>query len=474
MADALLMGDGEAGPSCRYLSGMGEVRWLVPGGDWLDADGKIQGDKPFSTMHIQRGQGRPFVEMDLDALVRRWQQQPELPRVLLLRSLGSAGKGDIVDFHSRESADPLARPALKLELVDGSRLRLAPAADTYADCSSLSSLGQRPELKVGGGRNLLMRFEIPPQLKIKHAWLILTSDRQYGASSVEVGSFALYPSYSRPAQMQRGLAASFAQDRGIAAHPDVLFSADFESSGWLLGFGELNLRGDAAPIDGRAEGDFEPLQGRALKVRIAKGKQVGMDLHYKFAAHGQAEPEEVFFRYYLRLGRDWQPILDGGKLPGIAGTYGRAGWGRRRSDGSNGWSLRGGFARRPDADASVAGMDSLHSYVYHADMKDETGELWDWSLGPTGLVRNERWYCIEQYVQLNQPGRSDGVARAWIDGQLVMERRGIRLRNGKDLAIEEVWFDVYHGGVSPAAHDMSLYIDNVVIAKRYIGPMAGR
>ena len=31
--------------------------------------------------------------------------------------------------------------------------------------------------------------------------------------------------------------------------------------------------------------------------------------------------------------------------------------------------------------------------------------------------------------------------------------------------------NVYHGGTSPAASDMHLYIDNVVIARRYIGPM---
>ena len=31
--------------------------------------------------------------------------------------------------------------------------------------------------------------------------------------------------------------------------------------------------------------------------------------------------------------------------------------------------------------------------------------------------------------------------------------------------------NVYHGGSTPSPRDMSLYIDNVVVAKRYIGPL---
>ena len=336
----------------------------------------------------------------------------------------------------------------------------------------MSSLGQRPELKLGGGRHVLLRFDIPESAKVKKAVLMLTSDQQYGSAFIDIGSFALYPSFVRPAQLQLGLAARYPGDRGIAAHPEVMFSADFEASDWLRQFGERVLHGDGAAIAANdvAPG-FQALSGRALKVRIPKGQNLGLDLRYKFSAHGQSEPEELYFRYYLRLGRDWQPVVDGGKLPGIAGTYGKAGWGRRKADGSNGWSVRGGFARRPAGDRLMAELNALNFYVYHADMKDETGDPWDWSLGPTGLVRNERWYCIEQHVKLNQIGKSDGLVEAWIDGQQVMKRSGVRLRDTKRLAIEEVWFDVFHGGVSPAPQDMHLFIDNVVIARSYIGPM---
>ena len=128
----LVVGDGEAGPSCAFLTGMGEIRWQHPGGDWIDTQGKPQGDRAFSQIKLQRGMGRPFVEMDLSSLVQRWQSTPSLPRVVLLRALGAAGAGDIVDFHSKESPDRAARPMLKLELDDGSRLRLRPTPSPIA------------------------------------------------------------------------------------------------------------------------------------------------------------------------------------------------------------------------------------------------------------------------------------------------------------------------------------------------------
>ncbi len=34
--------------------------------------------------------------------------------------------------------------------------------------------------------------------------------------------------------------------------------------------------------------------------------------------------------------------------------------------------------------------------------------------------------------------------------------------------------NVYHGGTTPSPRDQHLYVDNVVVAKKYIGPIADR
>ncbi len=87
---------------------------------------------------------------------------------------------------------------------------------------------------------------------------------------------------------------------------------------------------------------FEPLQGKALRVAIRKGYTTGLQMGFNIKQKTGQEPEELYFRYYLRLGKDFHPV-EGGKLPGPCGTYGRAGWGGRAPDGRSGWSARAGI-----------------------------------------------------------------------------------------------------------------------------------
>ncbi|QIB64690.1 polysaccharide lyase [Kineobactrum salinum] len=143
----------------------------------------------------------------------------------------------------------------------------------------------------------------------------------------------------------------------------------------------------------------------------------------------------------------------------------------RKSDGSNGWSVRGAFSTRLPGAGDMPALTPIGSYVYHADMKGNSGNHWGWNLGPGGLLANNQWYAIEQYLKLNTPGRRDGVFRAWINGHLVYERDELNFRDTDALRIESVWMNIYHGGVRPAPRDMSAYLDNVVIARQYIGPL---
>jgi hypothetical protein len=136
--------------------------------------------------------------------------------------------------------------------------------------------------------------------------------------------------------------------------------------------------------------------------------------------------------------------------------------------------MRGSFLREADKNSSFHDYVAIGNYAYHADMQDFYGEHWAWSKGALGYLKRNRWYCIEQYVKMNTPGVKDGVMRAWVDGMLAFEKTDIRYRTIDSLKIEKIWMNVYHGGTKPPGRDLHLYIDNVVIAKRYIGPMAVR
>ena len=65
------------------------------------------------------------------------------------------------------------------------------------------------------------------------------------------------------------------------------------------------------------------------------------------------------------------------------------------------------------------------------------------------------------------------MLRRWVDGRLAFEKKDIRFRDSDELRIESVLMNVYHGGARPAPHNLTLFIDNLVVAGRYIGPMAG-
>jgi hypothetical protein len=255
----------------------------------------------------------------------------------------------------------------------------------------------------------------------------------------------------------------------------VIFATGFERANWQSEWtqAEPKDRIDTIDVDRRFE-KFQPLQGKALRSRIAKGSTTALNTLFKFDEQIGHEPEEIYFRYYLRLADDWNQTVQGGKLPGISGTYGRAGWGGRKSNGKNGWSARGLFKMTVPAGNPLAGRTPIGFYCYHADMKSSYGTNWVWNKDYRGYLETNRWYAIEQYCRLNTPGEKNGVLRAWVDGHLAFEKTDVRFRLTDELRIEQVWMNVYHGGTIPSPHNQHVFIDNVVIANNYIGPMASQ
>ena len=262
----------------------------------------------------------------------------------------------------------------------------------------------------------------------------------------------------------KGLATKYPADKGIGGDPNVFVYSGFESDSWREVFSG-GQRATVGVVAEDAKRKFEALEGKALQIKVEKGGHYGASIQYRFKQRTGGEPEEIYFRYYLRLADDWDPER-GGKLPGIGGTYGRAGWGGRSSNGRNGWSARGQFKGRKD------GKTPIGYYCYHADMRGRYGSAWIWEKDKLGYLENNRWYCIEQYAKMNTPGKNDGVLRGWVDGRIAFEKTDVRMRDTPELKIECIWINIYHGGTWPAPSDDHLYIDNVVIAKQYIGPIS--
>lgn len=240
---------------------------------------------------------------------------------------------------------------------------------------------------------------------------------------------------------------------------EPLFTCSFDEDDWYKAWGLRNSPERTAIINKDQNLNFEPYKGNALKIRVDKNGHYGLSLQYRFMDRLGYEPESIFFSYRLRLADDWNP-KQGGKLPGISGTYGRAGWGGRPVNGQDGWSARGLFK------GQVNGLTPVGYYCYHADMKGQYGENWVWDIERRGYLENNRWYHIEQFIKLNTPKHNDGVLKAWVDGQLAFEKNDVRMRDTDALKIEAVWVNLYHGGKWTAETEDHIFIDEVLITER--------
>ena len=100
------------------------------------------------------------------------------------------------------------------------------------------------------------------------------------------------------------------------------------------------------------------VSGGCIRIRMKKGSNYGAGFLVRLKRRMGREPEQLTAEYQVL----YEPSMGtySGKAPGFFGTYGRAGWGGRPSDGYNGWSARGAFY----------GSNGRNGYyVYHAQQK---------------------------------------------------------------------------------------------------------
>jgi len=457
------------GTTREFYNGAAFLPWNHLMGDWVDAKGVAQGNTPYAVTTVVDDDTVKPVQWDVTQLVKEWLSGKHQNQGFFLRT----SKGNTV-FYSREYQSIVRRPTLLIHCSNAPSLRLWPEADTILAKSTAYSQGRTTELRTRSGSSpihSLLRFNLSRAqgLTITRASLQLYTPRQYGLASIGVYR-CQQGSDNLPREPQLGLAARYKNDKDISRDPNVLFATDFEATNWAREWTNVSPASAVTVVEDE-EHHFEPLLGKALSVLMASGTQTALNTSYRFRAESQPEPEEVYFRYYLRLGSDWNQTVDGGKLPGICGRYGSGGWGGRPADGTNGWSTRGLFDRTIPPNNPLTGTTPIGLYAYHADMEEAYGDLWRWQIGCGGFLARNQWYSIEHYVKLNTPGQKNGIVRGWVDGRLAFEKTDIRFRDLDRLKIEEIWMDVYHGGTEPSPRDQHLYIDNVVVARAYIGPM---
>ena len=125
----------------------------------------------------------------------------------------------------------------------------------------------------------------------------------------------------------------------------------------------------------------------------------------------------------------------GGKLPGLFGGENAPTGGARPKD-DDGFSMR--LMWREDGHGEIYGyFPNMEPISEHAGMAIGAGS---WRF------RRKRWTTIELEVVLNTPGKTNGIARLWIDDEIKIDARGIRYRDTQQLSIDGLIFSTFFGG----------------------------
>ena len=437
---------GKDGATRKYYNRAAGLQWSRRLGDWSDASDVMHGSDAFSSTTLSGGTPDE-ITIDVTDLVGKWLADVYPNQGLMLRKERGGGHLTLI---SKEARDPKRTPVLIIE-SKGQRTVLKPEADTYLAPSTFRSQGAGKSLKLGDNRPILMRFDLADLAgePLERATLRLFVDEAYRVDGLRIGVYRVTPETNDPPLPEAvfGLAAD-AGDQ-LDTRPEVLYVENFESADWTERLrGKFRPRRNRLIGPGRRDG-FHPHSGKALAVTIPQGEKGGLNLHYRFQDNHGFEPEAMYVRYYLMIGPEWR-AGQGGKLPGLSGTYGNAGWGGRRAKGTNGWSARGLYHVSPPRGNPLAGQVPVGSYVYHLDTGGFYGEHMLWTENAGGYLEKGRWYCIEQYVRLNTPGTDDGMLKGWINGVPALTRYNLRFRTTDALKIESLWLNVFHGGMAEA------------------------
>lgn len=296
-----------------------------------------------------------------------------------------------------------------------------------------------------------------------------------------------------PTPGAQGIAARYPGDQGIEKDPDVIFADDFESwteNGAQPPAGAWSVRKNKTSRTITVPGQVTLAGGHGPGTRLLEiacwtegtGSQVG-GLSRKLGNYNHANEglgdghDEIYVRWYQRFDENYRGVQNhGGNLGGRDLKLPNAAWvgmAAIRDIASRGYFYSGvqpyGKLGSPEVEMGF--------YSYHMDKKGPWGE--NYPAEKRIPIRAGQWHCVERHMKLNsidengQP-RADGVEELWIDGQLSIRKADVRFRRVPHLRITLFSHETYYHGLPKeydAARPIKVHFDDLVMARRYIGPM---
>jgi len=374
----------------------------------------------------------------------------------------------------------LAKVPIDLTRQEAGRIMaraLTVGEDEFKQANALVGRGRTNEAIAAFGR---LRREYPATWidRRSEERLAKLQPRQDGAPSS--GSARAQPPNRAAHELgapREGLAAKHPGDIGIANDPDVFFADNFES-------GDMKKwdqkRGRVVMIEDKPNSDRWCVQ-----MPMERGQNHGGDAIKWFMPGGDA----VYARLYVKFSPDYQ--------------YNHHFVWLGANQRTNKWSAFGKAGLKPNGAYYSTGMEpwfawgknpppgEVNLYTYYLDMEPDRkmNKYWGNGFFPPGPGKGSaagkdrvipalnQWQCWEFMIQANTaPDKADGKQAMWVDGKLAGEFAGIRWRNDMDLKVNCFWLEHYgYDEGDPTKHywkeSQSVWFDDVVVARRYIGPI---
>lgn len=267
-----------------------------------------------------------------------------------------------------------------------------------------------------------------------------------------------------------GLAAAFPGDAGLRTNAQVIFADDFEAGALGEAWDETGNK-DGKVLRFAAPGEGTGLGKRCLRVEAHLGQDTGGGLTKWFEP---ADP--IFIRFYTRFDPGCDYVHHFVTL--------RANKGLR---GGDRWSGFGGAGLKPEGTERFStaiepwgdwgrwtppGRWNFYSYWHEMEVSRD-GKYWGNSFGvPTApVIPRDRWIGVEFMLKHNTPGQPDGEQAFWIDGVLLGHWKRINWRKTESLKANALTLESYITDRWTKNPTNVVFFDNVVIARRYIGPV---
>jgi hypothetical protein len=265
-----------------------------------------------------------------------------------------------------------------------------------------------------------------------------------------------------------GIAAAFKADAGLGRHADVIFADGFEGEKLGDGWDEVGNK-DHKVLSLVDPGDSR-LGHRCLRVEahldhdtgggVTKWFQPTNTLFIRFYAKFGAQCDYVHHFVTLRANRG---LKGGDRWSGFGGAGLKPAGDERFSTAIEPW---GDWGRNPPP-----GRWNFYSY-WHEMKAAPDGKYWgnSFPVSDAPIIPRDRWICVEFMLKHNTPGQGNGEQGFWIDGQLLGHWKGINWRKSESLKANALTLESYVTDRWTKNPVNVVSFDNVVIARRYIGP----